>query len=621
MVSARSIVCVTEKPSIAKALANALAGGSIRKKSTENKYIWNYEFAYNSLKWGSCEVIVTSVSGHITDMEFPPPFDKFDSDAAGLFNAPIRTFVTPSGRKIAKNLEQLSRRANTLFIWTDCDREGEHIGGEVYEIARKCNPRIEIFRAVFNNAEVQHLKEAFDKPARLDFNQVQAVDVRRELDLRSGYSLTRLQTQLFRQYMGPNFRGRAVQYGSCQFPTLGFVVDRYLKIQNFKAEQFWTIEANTKDSEKNKVIKLNWKRGRIFDHLTALMFYEQAWEKGNGLLKIIGVKTKPATRYKVLPLTTVVLQKKGTSALKMSAKTIMDHAEKLYNDGYVSYPRTETDRFDPAIDLKKLVSKHASTQTPWSPYAKSLLDNNAAKFNAPRAGKHDDEAHPPIHPVQSVHKSVFGSNTDRWRVYEFICRYFLACCSNDAKGLTTTIDLNYGGEEFQTSGDQIIELNFLEVYPYMKWTGTILPNWKLNDEVVCSSFNLKESQTTPPKLLTEPDLVGLMDANGIGTDATMADHIVKIQDREYVKKKGIYFEPTKLGIALVQGYDKLKLENSLTKPFLRRDTEIEVSKVASGAKRKADVLQKLVKIYEKVFIETKTRKMELINEAKTYLTP
>ena len=214
MVSARSIVCVTEKPSIAKALANALAGGSIRKKSTENKYIWNYEFAYNSLKWGSCEVIVTSVSGHITDMEFPPPFDKFDSDAAGLFNAPIRTFVTPSGRKIAKNLEQLSRRANTLFIWTDCDREGEHIGGEVYEIARKCNPRIEIFRAVFNNAEVQHLKEAFDKPARLDFNQVQAVDVRRELDLRSGYSLTRVQTQVFRQYMGPNFRGRAVQYGS-----------------------------------------------------------------------------------------------------------------------------------------------------------------------------------------------------------------------------------------------------------------------------------------------------------------------------------------------------------------------------------------------------------------------
>lgn len=612
----RDVLCVTEKPSIARALAAALGGGDVRRHRG-GKYISNYEFAFNSSCWGSCAVTVTSATGHITDVSFPPPNNKFNGDGFVLFSAPITCEVMPENKKVASNIENLARKVNTLYIWTDCDREGEHIGGEIDGIAKKVNPSIDTYRANFNNTEQSHMVNSFNNPQRLDFNQIAAVDVRRELDLRSGFSLSRLQTSIFGRNFSKIVGSRAVQYGACQFPTLGFIVERYLRIKNFEPEKFWTIDAFTKVDDKR--VQLHWQRGRVFDQLAGLMFYERALEDGSGNFLVTKVETKPVSKYKLLPLTTITLQRKGASVLKMSSKVIMTHAEKLYNEGFISYPRTETDRYDDCIDLQRLVKKHKTSGAPWSEYAVRLATNNFAKFDAPRKGKHDDKAHPPIHPVRGANQRAFGTDNDRWRVYEFICRHFLASCSQDAKGLNTKVEAMYGEECFQVSGDQVLELNFLEVYTYMKWTGTLLPNWAVGTELSCMSMNLREGKTSPPKLLTEPDLVGLMDANGIGTDATMADHITKIQTREYVKKRGLYFEPEPLGVALYEGYEKLNLSFSLTKPNFRRDTEIKVKLIADGQAQVASVLRELIKTYENVYKETKKRQSVLVQEARKYL--
>lgn len=615
------VLCVAEKPSIAKALANSLSGGAFQSKRTKNKYIWNYELGYNSPVWGACELTVTAVSGHLTDIEFLPPFDDFNSEAVQLFSAPIRTKLTSQGRDIANNISQLSRTAAILYVWTDCDREGEHIGSEVVDVAKRVNSKIQIFRARFNNAEPSHLRMAANHPKYLDKHQVDAVNVRRELDLRTGFALTRLQTKLYRQVFRGEFLKRAVQYGSCQFPTLGFIVDRYQRIKEHTPEPFWTLSAAAK-GEDSKCISLLSQRGRMFDRVSALCFYELALKSGNGLFKVIDVSSKPTVRYRPLPLTTVMLQKKASVALKLSAKRIMELAEKLYNEGFVSYPRTDTDSFDKSIDLKKIVQKQCGNNSPWSQYANSLLAEADSTFRPPRTGKRDDEAHPPIHPVQGANRSAFGNDNDKWRVYEFITRSFLACCSDDARGISQTITLRYGDDEnFSVSGDRILERNFLDVYPYQKWTGVQLPSWQLGSEIECSSFLLKEGQTTPAKPLTESELVGLMDANGIGTDATMADHISNIQERNFVIKKGECFEPTPLGIALVKSYERIQLDMSLTKPYLRRETELEVSAVAEGRSSKAQALGKLVAKYENVFKQTQSRHIDWMNEAKRYLTP
>lgn len=340
----------------------------------------------------------------------------------------------------------------------------------------------------------------------------------------------------------------------------------------------------------------------------------------------------------------------------------MTIAEKLYTSGFISYPRTETDMFDPAINLQELIKKQTTHPT-WGPYASSLLNNN--KFSPPRKGTHNDKAHPPIHPVAMVAPTALSSHNE-CRVYEFVCRRFLACCSEDALGETTTIDITWGAwpppERFRASGLVVKERNYLDVYIYDGWSTHEVPEFREGEEIVPKESGITEGQTSRPGFLTEPELIGLMDLNGIGTDATMAEHIAKVVEREYVfaqprgrgggggDEDGEYqppveededqggsgrrravrgwrggrrgrggaaaargsagrggiqeFLPSTLGIALVMGYDQMNFPPDvppLTKPFLRKEMEAKMKAICEGRLRQEDVVRESLDMYRRVF--------------------
>ena len=192
------------------------------------------------------------------------------------------------------------------------------------------------------------------------------------------------------------------------------------------------------------------------------------------------------------------------------------------------------------------------------------------EFERPRNGGHNDKAHPPIHPT-SYDQNLNG---DDRRVYEYVVRRFLAACWKDAVGFETVVDAQISGEMFSTKGLVILERNYLDVYPYDKWSTNILPDFQENEQFMPALLQLTKGSTSPPNLLKEYDLIALMEKNEIGTDATIADHIQKIIDRRYVYKTGEYFNPSTLGIALVRGYDEIGFETSLSKPFLRREVRL-----------------------------------------------
>jgi len=247
-----------------------------------------------------------------------------------------------------------------------------------------------------------------------------------------------------------------------------------------------------------------------------------------------------------------------------------------------------------------------------------LLDG---AFQRPRNGRNNDQAHPPIHPVNFVSPTALSSDNER-RVHEFVVRRFLACCSDDARGSRSEVAILFGSETFSASGLTVLERNYLKVYPYDKWTSTDeLPRFEVGETFEPTEAMMTEGKTQRPGYLTEPELIGLMDANGIGTDATMAEHIAKIKDREYVEtrrsgraavdgdeddeadgratnststrgrgrggrgrgrggsranaatpRSGVdEFIPTTLGVALYEGYEKMGFETSLTKPHLRKE--------------------------------------------------
>lgn len=248
-------------------------------------------------------------------------------------------------------------------------------------------------------------------------------------------------------------------------------------------------------------------------------------------------------------------------------------------------------------------------------YDSSLINGN---FKQPRGGRNNDQAHPPIHPVNYVAPGSLGQ--DERKVYEFVVRRFLACCSEDAKGEMTTIEIEYGDETFFTNGLIVLQRNYLDIYPYERWESSQqVPNFILHETFEPTEANITEGVTTPPGYLTEPELISLMDANGIGTDATMAEHISKIKDREYVQTqpragdgrggRGAgnsvqLFIPTTLGVALIEGYDNIGLDTSLGKPFLRKEMEAKMREICAGTKSKNEFVHETLDQYREAFIRT-----------------
>jgi DNA topoisomerase-3 len=450
---------------------------------------------------------------------------------------------------------------------------------------------------------------------------------------------------------------KVISYGSCQFPTLGFVVDRYLRVRNFVPETFWLIRVVHEKDDIN--VKFTWRRGHLFDRMAVVIIFERCLLAK--LATVTKMQKKPTKKWKPLPLTTVELQKMGSRFLRMSSQDVMTAAEALYTKGWISYPRTETDQFDRGMDLRALADRQQQDNH-WGAFAQGLMNGG---FKQPREGRNNDKAHPPIHPVNYVVPTTLDDRERR--VYEFVVRRFLACCSEDAVGEATDVEIDYGGEGFHSHGLTVLARNYLDVYPYDKWESSQdLPQYTVGETFEPKEATMHDGKTTAPGYLTEPELIALMDANGIGTDATMAEHIAKIKDREYVvaRPKGgaaaggnvaergggrargrggrsgrggrggaapqngggaaggmLEFIPTTLGVALMEGYDNVGFETSLSKPFLRKEVqrrwhceeiastnarqmEVQMKAICEGRSTRNDVVQQNLEQYRAVFMRT-----------------
>ncbi|KAI3405055.2 TOP3 [Candida oxycetoniae] len=543
---------------------------------------------------GLCDVTMTSVVGHITNLDFPPGYQWGQCPASRLFNADIITKVTK--QDVFDNISKEARTSDKLMIWTDCDREGEFIGKEIFDAARNGNSRLtlkNVWRSRFSHLEKNHIIRAAKTPAELDMKSAAAVSCRMELDFRVGTSFTRLLTDTLKSSHIIEKKDIA-SYGTCQFPTLGFVVDRYKRVQDFKPEPFWFIEPILRKEGRKTIF--NWVKGHFFDRLYVCIMYEKCLKNEFGT--IVKLETKRTTNWRPLPLTTVELQKDCAKYFKMSAKTALDAAEKLYNKGFLSYPRTETDKYPSTMDFTGIFEKQKQDSR-WGSHAGNLLSQG---FEKPRNGSHDDHAHPAIHPVNYVSIDSL-SNANEKKVYEYVVRRFLACCSKDAVGSLTQATLQWGDEFFTANGLMVTEKNYLEIFTYKKWESSKeLPKFLEGERVKISNGVIKEGKTTPPQLMTETELIALMDVNGIGTDATIAEHIDKILTRNYAikqkKNKAEYIVPSPLGIGLIDGLDKMEFNGiSLSKPFLRKELEKSLQDICNGTKNKAEVVEEMKKVY------------------------
>ncbi|XP_061031172.1 DNA topoisomerase 3-alpha [Eubalaena glacialis] len=601
----RKILCVAEKNDAAKGIADLLSGGRMRRREGLSRFNKIYEFDYR-LHGQNVTMIMTSVSGHLLAHDFQMQFRKWQScNPLVLFEAEIEKYCPENYLDIKKTLEREARQCQVLVIWTDCDREGENIGFEIIHVCKAVKPSLQVLRARFSEITARAVQAACENLMEPDRRVSDAVDVRQELDLRIGAAFTRFQTLRLQKIFPEVLAEQLISYGSCQFPTLGFVVERFKAIQAFVPETFHKIRVT--HDHRDGAVEFSWKRHRLFNHTACLVLYQLCMEDPRAT--VVEVRSKAKSKWRPQALDTVELEKLASRKLRINAKETMRIAEKLYTQGYISYPRTETNIFPKDLDLTALVEE----QTPdprWGPFAQSILERGGP---TPRNGNKSDQAHPPIHPTKYT-DSLQG---DEQRLYELIVRHFLACCSQDAQGQETTVEIDIAQERFVAHGLMILARNYLDVYPYDRWSDKTLPVYSRGSCFQPSTVEMVDGETSPPQLLTEADLIALMEKHGIGTDATHAEHIETIKARMYVGlTPDKRFLPGHLGMGLVEGYDSMGYE--MSKPDLRAELEADLKLICEGKKDKLVVLQQQVQKYKQVFIEAMAKAQRLDEALSQY---
>ncbi|KAI8341296.1 DNA topoisomerase [Chlamydoabsidia padenii] len=585
------ILMVAEKPSLSEALSKLLAPGGHYNTRRGATPVHEWEGVYGSQP---AKFKFTSVTGHVFNTDFTQEYNSWEVDPQKLFTAQIKKVEANPKMRLTQHLRQEAKNVDYLVLWLDCDSEGENICFEVIGCclsSLKVPKMSHVFRAKFSAITQQDVRRAMNNLVKPNENEAKAVDARQEFDLKVGVAFTRFQTRFFQGKYG-DLDSTVISYGPCQSPTLAFCVERHDRIQSFQPEPFWTITPTIIQSQ--LPIKLTWMRERLFDKQVTSVFMtnvEKAQKQG---AKVLDVSVTKKSKPRPHALNTVEMLKHGSSVLGIGPSECMSIAEKLYMQGYISYPRTETSQYPPNFDLHEVL--HEQIKHPlWGNHCQELLQNG---FDRPSGGT-DVGDHPPITPMRLADENdLFG---DSWRVYDFIARNFIGSLSQNLKYLSTHVTFQIGAEKFECKGSQVISPGFTSVMHWVNKADEYIPDFKQGETVPVKSVQMNEGKTSPPDYLTESELIGLMEHNGIGTDASISTHINNVCQRNYVQVSGSGRKmiPTNLGIVLIHGYQKIDTDLSL--PRMRSDMEQQLSLIASGKAGHKEVLEYFLRLFEQKF--------------------
>ncbi len=618
---------VTEKPSVARAFVVALTKGyslKFEKKKGRTRYNPIFEskiekgeinFKIEGKKFiakASSVIVISSVLGHILNYEYAEPFDKKSdwkkADPIDLIE--LTAEFIPIQEKLAKQIEELGAKTDVLCIGTDNDGHGESIGSEINLLAQKKNPHIHVGRMRFTATRPFALKKAFEEQTKLDQLWIAQVDSLRRQDLRMGASLTRFLT------VGVQKRGlkSLISYGPCQSSTLWIIAYRYLEKMNFEPQKFWELVALVPykdDQGKTEQCEFKWTEGRVFDENKINEVFERIKSAKKGTVVKIEENTKPILRPK--PLDTDTLESEGARFFRVSPKNIADLAEKLYNNGFITYPRTESS-FYLEKDLLPLVKEFKDHSEYGKITAKVISIGNTA---SPSKGKFSKD-HEPIRPAKSAEKNeiitaIKGNQWQKelaWRIYNYIVLRFMATVHKDGQLATRTMEIDVKGEHFVAHGKSIVEKGFLDIYPFRKVQESTLPPLVLNQETPLSVSKV-EGWTQPPSLWTEASIIREMARQGIGTDATRSTHLATVNTRGFVTVEGRNrsLVPTKLGLAFYEVFTTHSPE--LIHPAIRGQVEGLTLKIREQKVLPTDVDFEVINILKQGFKKLKNARGEI----------
>jgi DNA topoisomerase-1 len=439
--------------------------------------------------------------------------------------------VLPGKEKVVSDLKKLAQDADTIYLATDLDREGEAIAWHLREAIGGDESRYK--RVVFNEITKRAIQEAFEHPGDLDTDQVNAQQARRFLDRVVGYMVSPL---LWAKL------ARGLSAGRVQSVAVKLLVEREREIHAFIPEEFWEIHADLGDKAKHEVrFQVRKQAGEKFrptnetDAGQAVAVLEQA-------AYVVKLREDKPTRSKPpAPFITSTLQQAASTRLGYSVKKTMMMAQRLYEAGYITYMRTDsTNLSSEAVgDCRAYIKAN---------YKGPYLPEEPITYSSKEGAQ---EAHEAIRPsdVNVLQPALKNMERDAERLYELIWRQFVACQMTPARYLSSTITVTAGEFELKAKG-RIIEFDgYTRVQPVSgkRAEDVVLPDLKQGDLLQLLKLDPAQHFTKPAPRYGEASLVRELEKRGIGRPSTYASIISTIQDRGYVRLENKRFYAEKMG--------------------------------------------------------------------------
>ncbi len=478
--------------------------------------------------------------GHIRDLPSKDGSVQPDNDFAMTWE------LSPGGKKRLADILKAVKECDTIVLASDPDREGEAIAWHILEElnAHKAIKGKKIERVVFHEITKSAITEAIKNPRQIDDNLVSAYMARRALDYLVGFTLSPV---LWRKLPGSKSAGRV------QSVALRLICDRENEIEKFKAEEYWTIEAElftaAKALIKSKLIQLDGKKLEKFDIKTEAQALEAKAKIEAQNFAIATVERKKANRYPAPPFTTSTLQQEAARKLRFSAKKTMQIAQKLYEAGLITYMRTD------AVNLSKEAIA-ACREAIVKYFGEAYLPKTAKEYK--NKTKNAQEAHEAIRPsdvMNTPKKMETKLDAEGHKLYELIWKRTVACQMNPAVLDRVVIDaISADKQILLRANGQVIEFDgFLKLYQESRDDAEdddenrILPNVSEGEAVDKGEITPEQHFTTPPPRFTEASLVKKLEELGIGRPSTYASIIAVLQERKYVRVEKLRFIPEDRG--------------------------------------------------------------------------
>lgn len=514
---------------------------------------------------------VMASMGHVRDLperaaDIPPEIKKTKSALAkygvDVDNNFEPLYIVPKEkRKLVNDLKAALKNADELILATDEDREGESIGWHLSEILK---PKVPVKRMVFSEITKEAIREAIQHTRNLDTNLVQAQETRRVIDRLYGYRLS----PLLWKKVAPGLSA-----GRVQSVAVRILVQRELERLAFRSGTYWDLKTTlgTKSGATFEawLSAVGGKRvasGKDFDEHTgklkadveAILLDESTARDLEARLKtepwqVASVENRMQTRKPYAPFTTSTLQQEANRKLNMSARETMQTAQRLYEDGLITYMRTDSVNLSQeAITAARSCVKER--------YGDEYLSPEPRQYSTKT--KNAQEAHEAIRPAGTEMKTAeeHGLSGRESALYAMIWKRTIATQMAEAQLRFQTAIINVADAEFRATGRHVEFAGFFRAYvegvddpeAALDDTESALPPLEQGDGLDCKSLESVGHETKPPARYTEATLVRALEADGIGRPSTYASIIGTIQDRKYVVKTGNQLVPTFTAFAVTR---------------------------------------------------------------------